>query len=193
MFNIDSSLRTVLYAWRILFTCSVYRDIMMSVMAFVQKGPRAVCVLSGNGFISSVTLRAFDNSSDTVTLEGPYEIISLSGSFSPAPTGGKTKISGGLSVSFVQADGVVRGGGIAGMAKAATVVQIVLVTFVPADKYFQTPVKEEEKPSVTSTAPTTPAPAAPPADPNAAGPSSSTPTGSEIMKEKETDVLVVDD
>lgn len=41
----------------------------MKIISFSQKGPRAICVLSANGVISSVTLRQPDSSGGTLTYE----------------------------------------------------------------------------------------------------------------------------
>jgi len=41
----------------------------MKVISFSQQGPRAVCILSANGVIKSVTLRQPDSSGGTLTYE----------------------------------------------------------------------------------------------------------------------------
>lgn len=41
----------------------------MKVISFSQQGPRALCVLSANGVIKSVTLRQPDASGGTLTYE----------------------------------------------------------------------------------------------------------------------------
>lgn len=46
----------------------------MKVISFSQQGPRAICILSANGVISSVTLRQPDSSGGTLT----YEVKRLS-------------------------------------------------------------------------------------------------------------------
>lgn len=46
---------------------------MMKIISFSQQGPRAICVLSANGVISSVTLRQPDSSGGTLT----YEVMLL--------------------------------------------------------------------------------------------------------------------
>lgn len=48
----------------------------MKVISFSQQGPRAICILSANGVISSVTLRQPDSSGGTLT----YEVKRLSNS-----------------------------------------------------------------------------------------------------------------
>lgn len=45
----------------------------MKIISFSQQGPRAICILSANGVISSVTLRQPDSSGGTLT----YEVMHL--------------------------------------------------------------------------------------------------------------------
>nr|GMD97315.1 AT-hook motif nuclear-localized protein 10-like [Ipomoea batatas] len=109
-------------------------DIAQKIMAFSQQGPRTVCILSANGSISSVTLRQPATCGGTLTLEGRYEIISLSGSFLLSESNGNRIRSGGLSVSLAGADGKVVGGGVSGMLTAATPVQVVVGSFIADGK-----------------------------------------------------------
>lgn len=44
----------------------------MKVISFSQQGPRAICILSANGVIKSVTLRQPDSSGGTLTYEVKY-------------------------------------------------------------------------------------------------------------------------
>lgn len=44
----------------------------MKIMSFSQMGPRAICILSANGVISSVTLRQSDSYGGTLTYEVCY-------------------------------------------------------------------------------------------------------------------------
>ncbi|KAL4339386.1 hypothetical protein GQ457_08G027290 [Hibiscus cannabinus] len=106
-----------------IITVNSGEDVTMKVISFSQKGPRAICILSANGAISSVTLRQPDSSCGTLTYEGRFEILSLSGSFMPNDNGGTRSRSGGMSVSLASADGRVVGGGVAGLLVAAGPVQ----------------------------------------------------------------------
>ncbi|GAB4834724.1 hypothetical protein Ancab_032987 [Ancistrocladus abbreviatus] len=110
-------------------------DIASKIMAFSQQGPRTVCILSANGSICNVTLRQPAMSGGTVTYEGRFEIISLSGSFLLSDNGGSSHVrTGGLSVSLAGSDGRVLGGGVAGMLMAATPVQIIVGSFIADGK-----------------------------------------------------------
>nr|CAB3445432.1 unnamed protein product [Digitaria exilis] len=107
-------------------------DVNMKVISFSQQGPRAICILSANGVIANVTLRQQDSLGGTVTYEGRFELLSLSGSFTPTDSGGTRSRSGGMSVSLAAADGRVIGGGVAGLLVAASPVQVVVGSFLPS-------------------------------------------------------------
>ncbi|PPR89239.1 hypothetical protein GOBAR_AA31450 [Gossypium barbadense] len=115
----------------------------MKVISFSQQGPRAICILSANGVISNVTLRQPDSSGGTLTYEGRFEILSLSGSFMPTETQGTRSRSGGMSVSLASADGRVVGGGVAGLLIAASPVQVVVGSFLPGNQHDQKPKKQK--------------------------------------------------
>ncbi|CBI40765.3 hypothetical protein AAG906_030389 [Vitis piasezkii] len=111
-------------------TVKAGEDVSSKIMSFSQHGPRAVCILSANGAISNVTLRQPATSGGTVTYEGRFEILSLSGSFLLSENGGQRSRTGGLSVSLSGPDGRVLGGGVAGLLTAASPVQVVVGSFI---------------------------------------------------------------
>ncbi|KAD6453629.1 hypothetical protein R6Q59_015474 [Mikania micrantha] len=112
-------------------TVKAGEDIASKMTAFSQQGPRTVCILSANGAISNVTLRQPAMSGGTVTYEGRFEIISLSGSYLLTDgDGNQSSRSSGLSVSLAGSDGRVLGGGVAGSLVAATPVQVVVGSFI---------------------------------------------------------------
>ncbi|XP_031503300.1 AT-hook motif nuclear-localized protein 10-like [Nymphaea colorata] len=115
-------------------TVKAGEDVASRIMSFSQQGPRAVCIMSANGAISNVTLRQPATSGGTVTYEGRFEIISLSGSFLLTETGGTRSRTGGLSVSLAGPDGRVMGGGVAGLLMAATPIQVVVASFITEEK-----------------------------------------------------------
>ncbi|XP_043708943.1 AT-hook motif nuclear-localized protein 10-like isoform X2 [Telopea speciosissima] len=93
-------------------TVKAGEDVSSKIMSFSHHGPRAVCILSANGAISNVTLRQAATSGGTVTYEGRFEILSLSGSFLLSESGGQ------------------RSGGVAGLLTAASPVQVVVGSFI---------------------------------------------------------------
>ncbi|XP_064965604.1 AT-hook motif nuclear-localized protein 9-like isoform X2 [Musa acuminata AAA Group] len=107
-------------------------DIAAKIMSFSQQGPRAVCILSANGAVSAVTLRQSATSGGTVTYEGRFEILCLSGSYMLTDNGGSRSRTGGLSISLSSPDGRVIGGGVAGLLIAATPVQVIVGSFIYA-------------------------------------------------------------
>ncbi|XP_021902578.1 AT-hook motif nuclear-localized protein 10 [Carica papaya] len=111
-------------------TVKAGEDVSSKVMSFSQHGPRAVCILTANGAISNVTLRQPATSGGTVTYEGRFEILSLTGSFLLTENGGQRSRTGGLSVMLSGPDGRVLGGCVAGLLTAASPVQVVVGSFL---------------------------------------------------------------
>ncbi|KAG6593670.1 AT-hook motif nuclear-localized protein 9 [Cucurbita argyrosperma subsp. argyrosperma] len=111
-------------------TIGVGEDVAAKIMSFSQQGPRIVCILSANGAVSTVTLRQPSTSGGTVTYEGRFEIICLSGSYSLGDISGSRNRTGGLSVSLASPDGRVIGGGVGGALIAATPVQVIVGSFM---------------------------------------------------------------
>ncbi|KAK7330703.1 hypothetical protein VNO77_24901 [Canavalia gladiata] len=134
-----------------IITVNSGEDVTMKVISFSQQGPRAICILSANGVISSVTLRQPDSSGGTLTYEGRFEILSLSGSFMPNESGGTRSRSGGMSVSLASPDGRVVGGGVAGLLVAASPVQVVVGSFLAGNQHEQKPRKQKHEIITTAT------------------------------------------
>ncbi|KAI3804222.1 hypothetical protein L1987_25607 [Smallanthus sonchifolius] len=106
-------------------------DVTSKIISFSKYGPRAICVLSALGIISHVTLRQANSSGGTVTYEGRFEILSLSGSFTPGEVGGISSREGGMSIALSSPDGRVVGGLLGGLLTAAGPVQVVVASFLP--------------------------------------------------------------
>nr|XP_043607059.1 AT-hook motif nuclear-localized protein 10-like [Erigeron canadensis] len=109
-------------------------DVLAKLMWFSQNSTRALCVLSANGSVSNVTLQQSATSGGTVTYEGRFEILSLSGSFMLSDIAGQRSRTGGLSVALSGPDGRVLGGNVAGLLTAAAPVQVIVGSFVPASQ-----------------------------------------------------------
>ncbi|KAF3771744.1 hypothetical protein EJ110_NYTH59679 [Nymphaea thermarum] len=93
-------------------------------MSFMQQQKDAFCIVSANGSISNASLRQPAMTGGTITYEGQFEIMSLSGSFLHAEIGGASSRTGGLSVCLSGADGRIVGGGVGGPLIAASPVQV---------------------------------------------------------------------
>ncbi|KAL4272082.1 hypothetical protein GQ457_13G000350 [Hibiscus cannabinus] len=125
-------------------TVKVGEDVSSKIMSFSQHGPRAICILSANGAVSNVTLCQPATSGGTVTYEGRFEILSLSGSFLLSENGGQRSRTGGLSVSLSGPDGRVLGGGVAGLLTAASPVQVVVGSFITDNRKETKPAYQME-------------------------------------------------
>ncbi|KAF7813307.1 AT-hook motif nuclear-localized protein 6-like [Senna tora] len=128
-----------------ILTVNAGEDVTMKVMSFSQQGSRAICILSANGMISNVTLRQPTSSGGTLTYEGRFEILSLSGSYMPTENGITRSRSGGMSVSLAGPDGRVVGGGLAGLLIAAGPVQVVVGSFLPGHQQEHKPKKQNKE------------------------------------------------
>lgn len=114
-------------------------DVASKIMEFSQQGSRTICILSANGAICNVTLQQPTTSDGTVTYEGRFEIISLSGSFLLTGNDSTHGRTGGLSVELAGSDGHVLGGVVAGILMAASPVQVVVGSFLSKKKPKRVP------------------------------------------------------
>lgn len=64
-------------------------------------------------------------------MQGRFEILTLTGSYTVSDNGGIKSRSGGLSVSLASPDGRVIGGGVAGLLMAASPIQVTTFPFIP--------------------------------------------------------------
>ncbi|KAK6947774.1 PPC domain [Dillenia turbinata] len=132
-------------------------DIVEKMLSFSQQRGRAVCVLSGTGAVSSVTLHHPGTSTGNIRYEGRFQILCLSGSYLVSENGGPRSRTGGLSVSLASSEGHVIGGGI-GALVAASPVQVVACSFVYGGSKMksndETVPDDSEKPSNKPTTPT---------------------------------------
>ncbi|EYU31216.1 hypothetical protein MIMGU_mgv1a015905mg [Erythranthe guttata] len=64
-----------------------------------RQRPRCLCIMSGSGWVSLVTLRQPTTSGANITFEGRFEILWLSGSHLLSESGGPCIRTGGISIS----------------------------------------------------------------------------------------------
>ncbi|CAH8384719.1 unnamed protein product [Eruca vesicaria subsp. sativa] len=128
-----------------MLTVNAGEDVTMKIMTFSQQGSRAICILSANGIISNVTLRQTTTSGGTLTYEGRFEILSLTGLFMQNDSGGTRSRAGGMSVCLVGPDGRVFGGGLAGLFLAAGPVQVMVATFTAAQEQSHLQLAKERR------------------------------------------------
>ncbi|XP_054808531.1 AT-hook motif nuclear-localized protein 5-like [Prosopis cineraria] len=110
-------------------TIGAGEDIVAKLLSLSQQRPRALCIMSGTGTVSSVTLRQPASANISLTYEGRFQILCLSGSYLVSEDGGPCDRTGGLSVSLSSPEGHVIGGGVAVLI-AASPVQVVVCSFV---------------------------------------------------------------
>lgn len=122
-------------------------DIQESISAFATRRQRGVCVLSGNGAVSNVTLRQPSSPGSVVTLNGRFEIMSLSGSFLPPPA---PPAASSLTIYLSGGQGQVMGGTVVGPLLASGPVVIMAASFGNA-AYERLPLEEEEAPAAVAT------------------------------------------
>ncbi|GFY92440.1 AT-hook motif nuclear-localized protein 22 [Actinidia rufa] len=118
-------------------------DIPDSLSTFAARRQRGVCILSGTGTVSNVTLRQPAAPGAVVTLHGRFEILSLSGSFLPPPA---PPAASGLTIYLAGGQGQVVGGSVVGPLLASGPVVVMAASFGNA-AYERLPLQEEEEPA----------------------------------------------
>lgn len=115
-------------------------DVFESVAMYARKRQRGICVLSGTGTVTNVTVRQPSAAGSVVTLHGRFEILSLSGSFlpPPAPPGATS-----LNVFLAGGQGQVVGGNVMGALIASGPVIVIASSFTNV-AYERLPLDEEE-------------------------------------------------
>ncbi|CAA0813587.1 AT-hook motif nuclear-localized protein 1 [Striga hermonthica] len=117
-------------------TVNAGEDISAKIVEFSQRGPRSVCVLCGNGTVSSITIRHPNSSGGTCTYEGLFEILSFTGSFNPIEIeDSKFGRCGTMAISLAGADGRVIGGFIGGHTIAASPIKVIVASFLLGETY----------------------------------------------------------
>lgn len=117
-------------------------DISDSITTFARRRQRGVCILSGTGTVTNVTLRQPASPGAVVTLHGRFEILSLAGSFLPPPA---PPTATGLTIYLAGGQGQVVGGSVVGPLLASGPVVIMAASFSNA-AYERLPLEEEETP-----------------------------------------------
>ncbi|KAI3818585.1 hypothetical protein L1987_12397 [Smallanthus sonchifolius] len=116
-------------------------DIQESISNFATRRQRGVCILSGNGTVTNVTLKQPAAPGAVAMLQGRFEILSLSGSFLPPPA---PPTASGLTIYLAGGQGQVVGGGVVGPLLASGPVVIMAASFGNA-AYERLPLEEEDQ------------------------------------------------
>ncbi|KAL0740481.1 hypothetical protein Bca4012_081994 [Brassica carinata] len=116
-------------------------DVFECISTYARRRQRGICVLSGTGTVTNVSIRQPTAAGSVVTLRGTFEILSLSGSFlpPPAPPGATS-----LTIFLAGAQGQVVGGNVVGELMAAGPVMIMAASFTNV-AYERLPLDEHEE------------------------------------------------
>ncbi|KAJ4958330.1 hypothetical protein NE237_025441 [Protea cynaroides] len=116
-------------------------DVFDCVATYARRRQRGICILSGSGTVTNVSLRQPAAAGAIVTLHGRFEILSLSGSFlpPPAPPGATS-----LTIFLAGGQGQVVGGNVVGALIAAGPVIVIAASFTNV-AYERLPLEEEEQ------------------------------------------------
>lgn len=115
-------------------------DIVESVATFARRRQRGVCIMSGSGTVTNVTLRQPASPGAIVTLHGRFEILSLAGSFLPPPA---PPAASGLTIYLAGGQGQVVGGSVVGTLIASGPVVIMAASFSNA-AYERLPLEDDD-------------------------------------------------
>ena len=115
-------------------------DVFDCVATYARRRQRGICVLSGSGTVTNVSIRQPAAAGAILTLHGRFEILSLSGSFlpPPAPPGATS-----LTIFLAGGQGQVVGGSVVGELTAAGPVIVIAASFTNV-AYERLPLDEEE-------------------------------------------------
>ncbi|KAF5735071.1 DNA-binding family protein [Tripterygium wilfordii] len=115
-------------------------DVFDCVANYARRRQRGICVLSGTGTVTNVSIRQ-PAAAGAITLHGRFEILSLSGSFlpPPAPPGATS-----LTIFLAGGQGQVVGGSVVGELTAAGPVIVIAASFTNV-AYERLPLEEEEQ------------------------------------------------
>lgn len=115
-------------------------DIFECIARYALKRQSGICISSGSGTVSNVSLRQPGGAGQVVSLHGTFEILSLSGSFmpQPAPPGATS-----LKIFLAVGQGQVVGGAVVGKLMAVGPVTLVASSFTNTS-YERIPLEEEE-------------------------------------------------
>ncbi|KAJ4952621.1 hypothetical protein NE237_029453 [Protea cynaroides] len=115
-------------------------DVFDCIGTYARRRQRGICILSGSGTVTNVSLRQPASAGAIVTLHGRFEILSLSGSFlpPPAPPGATS-----LTIFLAGGQGQVVGGSVVGALIAAGPVIVIAASFTNV-AYERLPLEEEE-------------------------------------------------
>ncbi|KAA0049028.1 hypothetical protein IC582_012326 [Cucumis melo] len=116
-------------------------DVIETLTIFARQRQRGICVLTGAGAVTNVTLKQpVSTAGAVISLPGRFEILSLSGSFLPPPA---PAAASGLTVYLSGGQGQVVGGSVVGPLLSSGPVVITAASFGNA-AYERLPVEDDD-------------------------------------------------
>ncbi|XP_022732773.1 AT-hook motif nuclear-localized protein 17-like [Durio zibethinus] len=123
-------------------------DVVEAISRFSHRKNIGICVLTGSGTVSNVTLRQPSTTPGaTITFHGRFDILSLSATFLPQTA--SCHVPNTFSISLAGPQGQIVGGFVTGSLAAAGTVFIVAATF-NNPSYHRLPIEEEARNTVSS-------------------------------------------
>lgn len=115
-------------------------DVFETVATYARRRQRGICILSGSGTVNNVSLRQPAAAGSVLTLQGRFEILSVSGSFLPPPAPpGATR----LTIYLAGGQGQVVGGSVVGALIASGPVIVITASFTNV-AYERLPLEDDE-------------------------------------------------
>ncbi|XP_059307148.1 AT-hook motif nuclear-localized protein 23-like [Lycium barbarum] len=116
-------------------------DVFECVSTYARRRQRGICILSGSGTVTNVSIRQPAAAGSVVTLHGRFEILSLSGSFlpPPAPPGATS-----LTIFLAGGQGQVVGGSVVGELIASGPVIVIASSFTNV-AYERLPLEDDNE------------------------------------------------
>ncbi|XP_051118055.1 AT-hook motif nuclear-localized protein 28-like [Andrographis paniculata] len=118
-------------------------DVIESAVNFCRRRNIGLCVLNGNGVVSSVTLRQ-PSAASALAFQGRFDILSISATILPA--GGPSPADGSFAIFLAGPQGQVVGGNAVGPLVAAGTVYLIAATF-ESPSVFRLPTADGEDPA----------------------------------------------
>jgi predicted DNA-binding protein with PD1-like motif len=116
-------------------------DIVETISRFCRRKGIGLCVLTGSGAVSNVTLRQPSSTpGSTITFHGRFDILSISATFLQQTA--SYQVPNVFTISLAGPQGQIVGGAVAGPLLAASTVYVVAATF-NNPSYHRLPMEEE--------------------------------------------------
>ncbi|XP_004490649.1 AT-hook motif nuclear-localized protein 29-like [Cicer arietinum] len=133
-----------------MFEITAGSDVVESLFNYAQRRGRGICILSGNGVVTHVSLR--QSTGRILPLRGKFQILSIIGTVLPPPMS-MSQGGEGLSVYLSHTVGQVVGGNVVAPLMASSSVILMVACFADA-KIVRLPLvvcdQDEEEPSCST-------------------------------------------